>query len=140
MRRWVSVFVIIGLTALFLSTDLSRSPNEQLTGRIMVKGIHVYRSVFSEAFSRMGIECRFKPTCSRYAEISIQNLGVVAGTAVSIRRLLRCGPWTPAGTYDPPAAKADKKLPSNRDRLDPVASEAVPPYAPPAEGASRVQQ
>ncbi len=44
--------------------------------------------------------CRFSPTCSEYAAEAIEKHGVVRGSTLAVRRLLRCGPWHPGG-YDP---------------------------------------
>ncbi len=44
--------------------------------------------------------CRFAPTCSEYAAEAIEKHGVVRGSTLAVRRLLRCGPWHPGG-YDP---------------------------------------
>ncbi|MGB9812599.1 MAG: membrane protein insertion efficiency factor YidD [Thermovenabulum sp.] len=44
--------------------------------------------------------CRFYPTCSEYAKLSIEKYGVVKGTIKAIKRVLRCHPFNPGG-YDP---------------------------------------
>jgi hypothetical protein len=41
--------------------------------------------------------CRFYPTCSQYAAEAIQKHGLIAGAALSLRRLARCHPWHPGG-------------------------------------------
>ncbi|HEX9669296.1 MAG TPA: membrane protein insertion efficiency factor YidD [Thermoanaerobaculia bacterium] len=46
--------------------------------------------------------CRFRPSCSRYAEGAVRKRGALVGGALAVGRVLRCGPWTPAGTFDPP--------------------------------------
>ena len=126
MRRRFLVVLICGIAALVLFTDISRQPGEQLSCRLLTGGIHMYQGTLSGAFEWMGVECRFEPTCSRYAEVSLKNLGLIAGTTASVKRLLRCGPWTPRGTLDPPPIRSGP---------DPVASEAMSPYAPSPAGA-----
>jgi hypothetical protein len=50
--------------------------------------------------------CRFAPTCSEYAHEAIEKHGVARGGTLALRRLLRCGPWSPGG-FDPvPLRKA----------------------------------
>jgi putative membrane protein insertion efficiency factor len=44
--------------------------------------------------------CRFRPTCSEFASEAVQRHGFRRGSALSIRRLLRCHPFHPGG-YDP---------------------------------------
>jgi len=44
--------------------------------------------------------CRFTPTCSEYAAEAIEKHGILHGGRLAVLRLLRCGPWHPAG-YDP---------------------------------------
>ena len=44
--------------------------------------------------------CRYVPTCSAYAYEAIQKHGVFRGTALALKRVLRCHPFRPGG-YDP---------------------------------------
>lgn len=44
--------------------------------------------------------CRFTPTCSQYALEALRRHGVLRGSWLTIRRLLRCHPWGGSG-YDP---------------------------------------
>ena len=69
---------------------------------IAIGSIHAYQRVLSPAAALIGLRCRFTPTCSRYAETVIARDGVVRGGARALARIARCGPWTPAGTLDPP--------------------------------------
>lgn len=48
------------------------------------------------------VVCRFTPTCSAYGAGAIRKYGFYVGTAKTAWRIMRCGPWTKAGTYDPP--------------------------------------
>lgn len=48
----------------------------------------------------IGPRCRFQPTCSQYAIIAINRYGVVKGTYLAVRRLLKCHPFHKGG-YDP---------------------------------------
>ena len=44
--------------------------------------------------------CRFHPTCSEYARISIKRFGVAIGLWFFIKRVSRCNPLGGSG-YDP---------------------------------------
>jgi len=44
--------------------------------------------------------CRFRPTCSEYAILSIQKYGIIKGSLKAMWRILRCNPWNKGG-YDP---------------------------------------
>ncbi|MGD8721226.1 MAG: membrane protein insertion efficiency factor YidD [Desulfobacterales bacterium] len=48
----------------------------------------------------LGPACRFYPSCSQYANLAIDRYGVVKGSYMAIRRLLRCHPFHPGG-FDP---------------------------------------
>ncbi|MCC6011834.1 membrane protein insertion efficiency factor YidD [Candidatus Caldipriscus sp.] len=41
--------------------------------------------------------CRYYPTCSEYAMISLQKYGLFKGTLKSIWRILRCNPFSKGG-------------------------------------------
>lgn len=45
-------------------------------------------------------KCRFYPTCSEYAAQAVEIYGLFYGSILSLRRILRCGPWNHGG-YDP---------------------------------------
>ena len=88
--------------ALLVAIDARRPPAEQLTGRLALAGIGVYQATLSRWYAHAGVQCRFTPTCSHYAEASIRRFGIAHGSWLSVQRVVRCGPWTPAGTVDPP--------------------------------------
>ena len=62
---------------------------------------HVYRAHVSPHL-RGVVVCRFTPSCSAYGRESIRKHGLIYGGAKTAWRILRCGPWTPLGTADPP--------------------------------------
>jgi putative membrane protein insertion efficiency factor len=44
--------------------------------------------------------CIYTPTCSRYAEIAVERFGVLKGSWLAFRRIIRCHPFRKGG-YDP---------------------------------------
>lgn len=88
--------------ALLLTADLARAPRSQLSARVLLGSIDLYQATLSLRMPMLGVRCRFEPTCSHYAEAVIARDGALLGSLETIGRILRCGPWTPAGTYDPP--------------------------------------
>ena len=69
---------------------------------LLIGGIRVYRLVLS---GWLGGQCRFLPTCSRYAEEAIATHGAVRGSALAARRILRCNPFGRGGLDPVPAAR-----------------------------------
>ena len=45
--------------------------------------------------------CRFKPTCSQYAQEAITKYGACKGGWLALRRILRCNPFNKHDPYDP---------------------------------------
>lgn len=59
--------------------------------------VRAYRLLLSPS---LGSACRFEPTCSAYALESLERHGAMAGSYLTLRRLLRCHPWCDGG-HDP---------------------------------------
>lgn len=57
----------------------------------------------------LGPHCRFHPTCSQYALEAIERFGVVKGSWLALRRLLRCHPWHPGG-HDPVPQQLERSV------------------------------
>ncbi len=100
MKRRLLAAVAIVLVAIAL--DLRRPPADQLMTRAAVGAIHVYQATLSPLYARLGARCRFTPTCSHSGEAVVARFGVMRGGWMAAKRILRCGPWTPAGTVDQP--------------------------------------
>lgn len=41
--------------------------------------------------------CRFSPTCSEYALEAIRRHGIITGSVLGIKRILKCYPWNKGG-------------------------------------------
>jgi putative membrane protein insertion efficiency factor len=61
---------------------------------VVVNGFHRWISPW------FGPACRFEPSCSQYAVAAVERYGVLRGSWLTIRRLVRCQPFCEGG-YDP---------------------------------------
>ena len=59
--------------------------------------VYFYRKCISPF---LPASCRFTPTCSQYAIEAVKVHGIIKGTYLSIKRILRCNPFCEGG-YDP---------------------------------------
>jgi putative membrane protein insertion efficiency factor len=65
--------------------------------RVLLVPVTIYRQWISPVLPP---SCRFEPSCSAYAVEALTTHGALWGSWLTVRRLLRCGPWHPGG-YDP---------------------------------------
>ncbi|MBU8869739.1 MAG: membrane protein insertion efficiency factor YidD [Gemmatimonadales bacterium] len=72
--------------------------------------IVVYRRLVSPLLPST---CRFHPTCSAYGATALKQHGLVHGSWLIIKRVIRCHPWNPGG-FDP----VPKAGPGNSFRQD----------------------
>ena len=75
-----------------------------LVTRLLVLLVHVYRLTLGPL---LGGSCRFTPSCSSYAIEALERHGAVRGSHLSVRRILRCHPFHPAG-HDPVPAGEER--------------------------------
>lgn len=72
----------------------STHPFNRLVSAVMLALISFYRRWISPL---IGPRCRFIPTCSAYGLEAIERHGPWRGGWLTLRRLLRCHPFTPCG-------------------------------------------
>jgi putative membrane protein insertion efficiency factor len=101
-RRRLKIGIVSLCILLPLGIDMARPPSDQLSARCLLGAIHLYQATLSPRMGSLGVQCRFKPTCSHYGEGAIRKYGAWTGSWKTLWRITRCGPWTPAGTFDPP--------------------------------------
>ena len=65
---------------------------------LLIQIIKVYRKYISPLKGRP--TCIYYPTCSQYAIEALEKYGVVKGTYLAVKRILRCHPFHKGG-YDP---------------------------------------
>ena len=66
--------------------------------QLMIQLIKIYRKYISPLKGRP--TCIYYPTCSQYAIEALEKYGVVKGTYLAVKRILRCHPFHKGG-YDP---------------------------------------
>ncbi len=66
--------------------------------KILILMIKFYRKFISPL--KRTSSCIYTPTCSLYALEALEKYGVLKGTYLSVRRVLRCHPFHKGG-YDP---------------------------------------
>jgi hypothetical protein len=93
---------VLGFAGFGLGLDLAAPPGSGHVAALLVGGVELYQATLSPLVARAGIVCRFEPSCSHYAVAVLERHGALGGSWRAAWRLLRCGPWTPAGTVDPP--------------------------------------
>ena len=59
--------------------------------------IKIYQTLISPLLPST---CRFSPTCSEYSKQSLIKYGLIKGSILSVKRILKCNPWGGNG-YDP---------------------------------------
>jgi putative membrane protein insertion efficiency factor len=83
--------------------------------RPLIAAIRLYQ----QAISPLRLpSCRYTPTCSAYAVEALERFGIVRGSWLALRRLLRCHPFH-AGGHDPvpPRVRAEgsRSVPAGPD-------------------------
>lgn len=76
---------------------------EHAVKQFLIGILTLYRCTLSPI---LGHNCRFEPTCSRYALEAIQRFGPWRGSWLALRRLFRCHPFAPGG-LDPVPDRTD---------------------------------
>lgn len=66
---------------------------------VLILLIKFYQKVISR-YIFVGAHCRFTPTCSAYGIEAITKYGAIKGSYLTIKRILRCHPFSKGG-YDP---------------------------------------
>jgi uncharacterized protein len=66
--------------------------------KLFIGLIRIYQIILSPY---MGGQCKYYPSCSQYAILSLKKDGVFLGTVKSIWRLLRCNPFSKGGIDNP---------------------------------------
>ena len=68
--------------------------------KLLIFLIHFYQKNISSWLEQKNIRCKYYPTCSEYAKQAIEKYGALKGSALAIKRILKCNPFSKGG-YDP---------------------------------------
>ena len=74
-----------------------RARNRSAITWISLTLLRIYQVFLSPFF---GGACKYEPSCSKYAYEAVERYGPAHGTALALKRLLRCRPFTKGG-FDP---------------------------------------
>jgi putative membrane protein insertion efficiency factor len=82
--------------------------------RVLIFWIRLYQRFLSPLLPPT---CRYTPTCSCYFIEALRRKGVLRGSWMGIKRILRCNPlfpggWDPVDPDDPPPAVAREEAPT----------------------------
>lgn len=61
--------------------------------KVLIKIIQIYQKIPGN----FHYSCRYIPTCSNYAIEAINRFGTIKGTLLSIKRILKCNPFSHGG-------------------------------------------
>jgi hypothetical protein len=86
----------VGLKSVALGT--ANAGMQSLAVKAALAALRIYKVYLSFLFAG---SCRFEPTCSMYAYEAIERFGVLRGTWLGVKRLLRCHPLSRKFGYDP---------------------------------------
>jgi hypothetical protein len=76
-------------------------PGAGLKQRAIALAFRSYKSLVSPVIHAVApSRCLYLPTCSEYAYTALLRFGIVRGSWLALRRLIRCHPWGKGG-FDP---------------------------------------
>jgi putative membrane protein insertion efficiency factor len=87
-----------------------RRPRPGPVAWLLLAAVRIYRKWISPLLPP---SCRFYPSCSAYAVEALTVHGALRGSWLTLRRLLRCGPWHPGGLDPVPPKRAGGTLVSH---------------------------
>ena len=74
----------------------------------LVRGYQVILSPLKVFFFGAASCCRYTPTCSCYAIEALRRHGLLKGSFLAVKRLIRCHPWGGAGVDHVPECPMSK--------------------------------
>lgn len=105
-----------------MTINKASSPFSSLTlpFRLLIKGYQAFISPM------LGQNCRFHPSCSCYAHQALERHGLVKGTWLSIKRIMKCNPMHPGG-FDYVPETSEDNVTRSRDMNSAATSSLATP-------------
>ncbi len=100
LKHPATYLAILGLLAGSALADSFRPPEQQLAARVYIVMVRGYQRVGNPLLAGY-VQCRYRPTCSRYSIETVQRYGLQKGLVLTAARLWRCRGRVPPGTCDP---------------------------------------
>jgi uncharacterized protein len=69
-----------------------------LPARVGLMALRFYKAYLSVLFAG---QCRFVPSCSQYSYEAVERFGLARGSWLTLKRLLRCHPFSGKFGFDP---------------------------------------
>lgn len=108
-RFWI-FFLVAAVLAVAAMIDWTKPASSQSSVQFYNRAVFTgYYGHIHPVTSRF-VRCRFQPTCSIYSVMAVQTHGFPKGLWMTVKRLGRCWPWVPLGTYDPVPAPPPPKM------------------------------
>ena len=70
----------------------------EMPARVGLMALRFYKAYLSVLFAG---QCRFVPSCSQYSYEAVEKFGLARGSWLTLKRLLRCHPFSGKFGYDP---------------------------------------
>ena len=100
MIRKLRLLALLAVLVIVLH-DWGAPTRRDIGVKIAVFTIDQYRSYVSPRLGKY-VQCRFKPSCSRYGREAMLKYGLGSGSWRTFKRIVRCNPiTTKRGTVDP---------------------------------------
>ncbi len=101
------------------AVDSGTLEKQSVAVKAALTAVRIYKVYLSALFAG---SCRFEPTCSMYTYEAIERFGVMRGSWMGLKRLLRCHPLSRKFGYDPVPEKTE----TTAARASEVGQDAVP--------------
>jgi putative membrane protein insertion efficiency factor len=90
--------------------EFAGNEKHSIAVKAALTALRIYKAYLSILFAG---NCRFQPTCSMYMYEAIERFGVIRGSWMGLKRLLRCQPLSRKFGYDPVPEKTEPMMESS---------------------------